>query len=365
MAERQPSIEERISASLAPEPAPEPVAEAPVETPQLEAVETEKPTEKQIEQAEQPEQAEESLQEDATVETAEIAETAEEEALEVSSISDLAEHLGVETADLYNVSIPITDANGERKEVSLGEWKDTFQNNERAQRLAQESEALKAELQTQQQQAAEAMEKQAQEGAMFINQVQQTLQAEFQSVDWDSLRVQNPTEWTAKRQEFQERNGKLQAMRQQAAQAYDQNKVAISEQHQKELGQVIEREDRALTAALPSWQNNETRQAEQAELVNYLLDQGYSQQDVDSSYDHRTIVLAHKAMMYDKSMRKTDVTKKKVLKLGSKVLRPGAKRSKAQQQSSAESALKSSLKKSGSIDDATALIQHRLSNNRR
>lgn len=360
MAERQPSIEERISASLAPEPVAEAPAEAaPVETtpeaPQLEAVETEQPAE----QAEQPEQAEQA--EELPQASDETAEAVEEEALEVSSISDLAEHLGVETADLYNVSIPITDANGERKEVSLGEWKDTFQTNERAQRLAQESEALKAELQSQQKQAADAMERQAQEGAMFINQVQQTLQAEFQSVDWDGLRINNPTEWTAKRQEFQERNGKLQAMRQQAAQAYEQNKAAISEQHQKELGQVIEREDRALTTALPSWQNNETRQAEQAELVNYLLDQGYSQQDVDSSYDHRTIVLAHKAMMYDKSMRKTDVTKKKVLKLGSKVLTPGAKRSKAQQSVNAETALRKSLRKSGSTEDAAALIKHRLS----
>jgi len=50
MAERQPSIEERISASLAPEPVAEAPAEAaPVETapeaPQLEAVETEQPAE--------------------------------------------------------------------------------------------------------------------------------------------------------------------------------------------------------------------------------------------------------------------------------------------------------------------------------
>ena len=143
MAERQPSIEERISASLAPEPVAEAPAEAaPVETapeaPQLEAVEAEQPAE----QAEQPEQTEQAEQtEEQPQASDETAEAVEEEALEVSSISDLAEHLGVETADLYNVSIPITDANGERKEVSLGEWKDTFQNNERAQRLAQESEA--------------------------------------------------------------------------------------------------------------------------------------------------------------------------------------------------------------------------------
>ena len=178
MAERQPSIEERISASLSPEPVAEaPTEAAPVETapetPQLEAVETEQPTE----QPEQPEQAEQT--EELPQASDETAEAVEEEALEVSSISDLAEHLGVETADLYNVSIPITDANGERKEVSLGEWKDTFQNNERAQRLAQESEALKAELQSQQQQAAEAMERQAQEGAMFLNQVQQTYKLNF------------------------------------------------------------------------------------------------------------------------------------------------------------------------------------------
>ena len=213
-------------------------------------------------------------------------------------------------------------------------------------------------------QVSEAMERQAQEGAAFLSQVESTLQQEFQSINWDSLRVNNPTEWTAKRQEFQERNGHLQNMRQQAASAYDQQKAAHSKQNQEQMAEVTEREHRLMVAAVPDWADDSKRDAETAKLRDYLLNTGYSQTEVDNVYDHRNIVLARKAMMFDAMSKSGNAAKKKVLKIGSKVLTPGAKRTKVQAQAGAESALRKSLKKSGSVDDATALIQHRLTNRR-
>ena len=362
MAETQPSIEERISASMAPEAA-EPLPLAAVELPPEDIVSEAPEAPEQVE----PEQFEpEALATDDTPDDTLDAVTpeSEEEAVQLTSLHELAEHLGVEQADLYQLQIPITDPNGERREVSLGEWKDTFQNNQRAERLAQEASELKTQLQEQQMQVSEAMERQAQEGAAFLSQVESTLQQEFQSINWDSLRVNNPTEWTAKRQEFQERNGHLQNMRQQAASAYDQQKAAHSKQNQEQLAEVTEREHRLMVAAVPDWADDSKRDAETAKLRDYLLNTGYSQTEVDNVYDHRNIVLARKAMMFDAMSKSGNAAKKKVLKLGSKVLTPGAKRSKVQAQAGAESALRKSLKKSGSVDDATALIQHRLTNRR-
>ena len=355
MAETQPSIEERISASMAPEPA-EPPPLAAVESPPEDIV-NDAPEQFEPEQFETESVAMDDALDEVMPET-------EEEAVQLTSLHELAEHLGVEQADLYQLRIPITDPNGERREVSLGEWKDTFQNNQRAERLAQEASELKAQLQQQQIQVSEAMERQAQEGAAFLSQVESTLQQEFQSINWDSLRVNNPTEWTAKRQEFQERNGRLQNMRQQAASAYDQRQAATSQQNQEQLAEIAEREHRLMVAAVPDWADDSKRDAETAKLRDYLLNTGYSQKEVDNVYDHRNIVLARKAMMFDAMSKSGNAAKKKVLKLGSKVLTPGAKRSKVQAQAGAESALRKSLKKSGSVDDATALIQHRLTNRR-
>lgn len=188
MAETQPSIEERISASMAPEAA-EPPPLAAVEPPPEEIV-SEAP--EALEQVE-PEQVEPEAiaTDDTSDDTPDVTPESEEEAVQLTSLHELAEHLGVEQADLYQLQIPITDPSGERREVSLGEWKDTFQNNQRAERLAQEASELKTQLQEQQVQVSEAMERQAQEGAAFLSQVESTLQQEFQSINWDSLRVSN------------------------------------------------------------------------------------------------------------------------------------------------------------------------------
>jgi len=55
------------------------------------------------------------------------------------------------------------------------------------------------------------------------------------------------------------------------------------------------------------------------------------------------------------------VAKKKVLKIGKTVLKPGARQSKADQQIDKERGLRESMQKGGGkIEDAAALIQHRL-----
>ena len=96
-------------------------------------------------------------------------------------------------------------------------------------------------------------------------------------------------------------------------------------------------------------------------MREYLLSAGYSPDEIDQAYDHRTIVLAHKAMQFDAMAKKGTTAKKRVVKIGNKkVLKPGAKRTKAQTQQDAEAQLRAKLKKSGDHRDAAALISQRL-----
>ena len=367
MAEEQLTIEQRIDKAMAPPP-PEGEGQAPVEATQpslltpetqteepvaqpveTEAVETAEPTTEEV--VEEPVEAEPS---------AEPAQDAEEISLE--TLGQLAENIGVDVSDLYKLSIPSTDTStGERVEVSLGELKDSFTARERSSRAEQSAKELKEQLEADKIRQDQLFQQQAETHAAALNQVDQMLMAEFNNVPWDNLKATDPTQWTIKRQEFTERQAAVQNMRQQAAQEYQQRMAQSQQTQQQQMQEIATREQENLLRALPTWRDNEVRQSEQGKMREYLLSAGYSPDEIDQAYDHRTIVLAHKAMQFDAMAKKGTTAKKRVVKIGNKkVLKPGAKRTKAQTQQDAEAQLRAKLKKSGDHRDAAALISQRL-----
>ena len=363
MAEEQLTIEQRIDKAMAPPP-PEGEGQAPVENTQPSLLtpetQTEEPVAEPVE-TEAVETAEEVVEETVEAEpSAEPAQDAEEISLE--TLGQLAENIGVDVSDLYKLSIPSTDTStGERVEVSLGELKDSFTARERSSRAEQSAKELKEQLEADKIRQDQLFQQQAETHAAALNQVDQMLMAEFNNVPWDNLKATDPTQWTIKRQEFTERQAAVQNMRQQAAQEYQQRMAESQQTQQQQMQEIATREQENLLRALPTWRDNEVRQSEQGKMREYLLSAGYSPDEIDQAYDHRTIVLAHKAMQFDAMAKKGTTAKKRVVKIGNKkVLKPGAKRTKAQTQQDAEAQLRAKLKKSGDHRDAAALISQRL-----
>ena len=365
MAEQQLSIEERIEAALAPPPAPEQTPEQSMEAPQEapQDVLTDAPGEpSELIAEDAAPTTDEQTPEPETEATEEVA-AEPDEAVALTSLNDLAEHLGVETSELYKLSIPVTDVNtGERAEVSLGEYKDAFTTQARASRAEAAAREAKEALDADRAKFSQEVEKTAQEGAAMLNAVDEQLMAEYKAVNWEQLKVTDPTQWAIKRQEFNDRQAAVNNIRQTAAAEY-QARMEEAKNHQaQQLQEVVEREHAALLTALPTWRDSDTRQTEQGQLREYLLSSGYSDQEVEQAYDHRIIVIAHKAMQFDAMQKNGKAATKKVVKIGKKVLTPGAQKTKAAATQDAETALRKNLKKTGSVDAAAALISHRLNN---
>lgn len=367
MAEEQLTIEQRIDKAMAPPP-PEGEGQAPVEATQPSLLTPETQTEEPVAQPVETEAVEttEPTTEEVVEETVEAEPSAEpaQDAEEISleTLGQLAENIGVDVSDLYKLSIPSTDTNtGERVEVSLGELKDSFTARERSSRAEQSAKELKEQLEADKVRQDQLFQQQAETHAAALNQVDQMLMAEFNNVPWDNLKATDPTQWTIKRQEFTERQAAVQNMRQQAAQEYQQRMAQSQQTQQQQMQEIATREQENLLRALPTWRDNEIRQSEQGKMREYLLSAGYNPDEIDQAYDHRTIVLAHKAMQFDAMAKKGTTAKKRVVKIGNKkVLKPGAKRTKAQTQQDAEAQLRAKLKKSGDHRDAAALISQRL-----
>ncbi len=116
-------------------------------------------------------------------------------------------------------------------------------------------------------------------------------------------------------------------------------------------------EAQKLAEQIPEWNDPEEGAKGRAELAEYLQNKvGFSVEELQSAADHRLIVMARKAMLYDAKPKAQEIVKKRVLKVP-KVLKPGGQRSPQQSAASTIDKLSRKAQSTGSIDDAFALLK--------
>jgi hypothetical protein len=357
----QPSIEERLSAVLSQDPAPavsepEQAAQA-QDAPVVDAAEAPDQEDLTSESSpDAPDPAAEASPEQADAESGDD----DVETLEIGTLAELAEHLGVEVADLYeNVTVPIYTEEGKR-EVTLGEWKDGWRANQEVTASQQELLEQRQAFESQQQQMTQQYHHQLAEAAGLADQLQAAMMAPYEGVDWARLREDDPVEWTSRRQEMLEAQARVQGMRQEVQQRIQAFQQQFMEQQTGQQQALLARERQALFSAVPELADPQRAPTEMAELRQYLQTAGFRDDEIANAYDHRLIIMARKARLYDESQKSANAAKKKVVKLARTKLKPGARQTKQEQQHDSRRAIRAKLKKSGHVDDAAAAIRNLL-----
>jgi len=90
-------------------------------------------------------------------------------------------------------------------------------------------------------------------------------------------------------------------------------------------------------------------------MRSYLSDQGYMAEEIDGLIDHRSFIVAHKAMMYD-ALQKADPKAKK-LKNKPRVVRGGKGTTKAKAQRDRVQQNRNRLKQTGHVRDAARALE--------
>jgi len=340
-------IEARIAAALAPEPEPAPEP-AETEPALLQAAQ---------EPAEAAPEAVDTIDSEAAPEGEPVEDT---ETIEVDSLDDFATHFGVEKADLYNLKIPITMADGQRSEVTLGEWKDSYRNHDELARETRKTAEARQQLETQQALMQNAFQEKVRSADAALTVAEQQVVNEYHAIDWATLRQQDPAEWAAARQNIQERMASIKNSKQELENRWHQEQQQNQHEQQQQIAQILETERASLLQALPSWQDENVAKAERSQLSEYLRSSGFNESEVGSVADHRLVVMANKARLYDESLKSTQAAKKRVVKIGKKTISPGTTRGKQTARDDRNAGLKRALKNSGKVDDAAALIRSRL-----
>jgi len=160
----------------------------------------------------------------------------------------------------------------------------------------------------------------------------------------------NPQEFMRQNHAYQEALGKLQQA--QAAQA-DLTQRERFEQHRAFEARSAE-EQQKLLAALPDWKDQAKAKDESSAIDGYLKESGFNDQERNGIVDHRLVVVARKAMLYDQLMKQQTQTTQRVQKLPPRMEKPG---NGAQSGDKRSEAVRSHAKRGTVESGAAAILQ--------
>lgn len=316
------SIHDRILKTLDPQPEP-------IQAEEEEIVEDEQSIQSEPEEEEKSEAPEEEqeLQDD---------EQTEPESL---TTTDLSKALGFDEDALDldeegNVLIK-TKIDGQEGKAKLKDLVVSYQLRGHLDKQNMEVAELKKALQTQTAQIQ-------QETSEKLNQLESMLQIAWNELDQESnssslqeLRETDPAEWTARAREIDQRKERL-AQSYQAVMAEKQAESQKSVQlNQTKIIEHLREEDQKLMNAIDGWKDEAVAKKGLDEVFSYLkTEHGFNDEDLYGARDaqgnftkigvtnHKAIVLARKAMLYDR-LQKTKPTVTKKVKTAPKIVKPG------------------------------------------
>ena len=297
------------------------------------------------------EEAQPTEEEESTEETQDesLEEETEEEVDETESEESEEE---IEENPLYAVTV-----NGEEQEVSLDELTKGYSRQSDYTRKTQELASERNNMaQLQEQWSAEISQAQN-ERQQYVNALGQIVQQsmigleQFNDVDWDTLKEEDPIAWVTKSQELKNAQERIRTYQQQAIHAEKQSNQEVA----KIRAMAAQEEHRKLVQVLPEWSDNEARGKLATDLWSYATTQGFSENELNEVIDHRQFLVLMKAKKYD-DLQNADVKSKKI-KNKPKVIRAGKGTNKKQTASSKRNVQMKRLRQTGHVDDAATLLE--------
>jgi len=288
-------------------------------------------------QEDEVETEEDSVEEETTEEVEETEETVDEVEEEVE------EEVEPET---YKVKV-----NGEEFEVDIDELKAGYQRQSdytrKSQELAEQrkqTEAINEErirLEQERQMYANALQ--------MLEQDQQAKLKEYESIDWNTLKEDDPYQYMLKKDEYNDVKTSMDNARQQQTIIQQQQQ----EQAMRARADFVQDQYTKLIEQLPEWADKNSTVKD--DIRKFAIDSGYSPEEVEQLADHRSVIILKKAMEFDKLTSKV-APKKKAVKTVPKVQKSGRGKPKGEEANQKAKKKRTQLRKSGQVKDAASVF---------
>jgi len=219
----------------------------------------------------------------------------------------------------------------------------------KTQELAENRKAMEAQYQ-------EIERERAEYAQLLPAMAERIQQAAEQEPDWDTLYDTDPVMAAkAERQWRKEQEGRTAQL--QAVQAEQQRMQQIATQKQEQMQQsYLEQQRHILPDIIPEWRDSKVAATEATQIRDFLLGEGFSEQDVSGMSNATLVKLARKAMLYDRGETRANEVKAKPKKSRTKTLKSGSRASQPKRTSAAQEA-QNRARKTGRVNDAAAAIK--------
>lgn len=185
---------------------------------------------------------------------------------------------------------------GEELQVPLSELLNGYSRQADYTRKSMAVAQARKELETK---AAEIEGERAQMIQFLEGQVAAMQQQQPAQPDWERLRREDPIEYAAQWAEFQQRQQQQYALQHRLQ--VEQAKAQQAEQAQ--LQRTLVDEGERLTQSIPEWRDENRAAQEKAAMAEFARGLGFTEQELSSIYDHRTVLVLRKAYLYDLAQR--------------------------------------------------------------
>lgn len=189
---------------------------------------------------------------------------------------------------------------------------------------------------------------------------EKSLLEDYQSIDWNTLRMTEPGEWAALQQQFQQRLQKIQQVKELGGQEAARISEEQRQQQQEAYSARINGELQKMVLDNPTWADTATMTKEFGEIGAFLRDKyGFTDEEVAQNLDARLMRLIQDARQFHSGKTATE---KKLNPNTPKFLKPSTTGDRPSlQKARAVKAAKDAIRKSGgSIDAVAAAIQDRM-----
>ena len=295
---------------------------------------------KQQQLEEVPEEAE------AEIEAEEPEIEAEAESEEIEAGDEESEEAEQEPDKYYRVKLDGTDY-----EVTLDEALAGYQRQQDYTKKTQAIAEEKSKLQAEQEAAQQDRLRYQQQLEQLVQQQQAQQPVE---PDWDQLYEQDPLEWMKQKEEFRSRKERNLELQQQHFQMQQQQQQEQQQQMQQHLAQ----QHQTLVDAIPEWKDPKVMQQEKAQIRDYAMTIGYTEQEISQVYDARAVQALRHGMIASGLQGKGKV-KLKPAAPAIRAVTPGSAPEQPRKQTSVHKA-KIRLAKSGKMSDATEVFKQLL-----
>ena len=174
---------------------------------------------------------------------------------------------------------------------------------------------------------------------------------ELSSTDWTKLKEEDPTEYMLKRDQYRE----LQDNKRMVEDEQQNLQLKSQQENQAKWQEELGRQQEIMVQRLPEWTDPDKGPKLKQNIKSFAVKKGFTEQEVSSLIDARSVDVLHKAMLYE-NLLAAKISGKKT-KVVPKVTRPGSPASKGEISGDKVKAQRARLKRSGHLNDASSLIE--------